>query len=271
MEVVYQKEAQEFQNSKFCSVYEYFMEDKEINGALVKLKGRYPDEGYAMNLRCRELVYVIEGSGKLVTNDKEIVLVAGDLILILPNEKYFWEGTMKLFVSATPPWTIDQYVRIKCENKQMITQNYPEPIVGALIINDENEILLVKQDKWQGLYCIPGGHVELKETVEEAIKREVREEVGLEVKINRLLGIQDNINSEYFHKKGKHFIFLDYLCSCKDREVKIDLREIQSFVWVDPEKALTLNLHPGTRCTIERFIKEHMRDYPRFVSVHDKK
>lgn len=53
-------------------------------------------------------------------------------------------------------------------------QKYPEPIVGALIFNNKDEIFLMKSHKWEGKYVIPGGHIELGETIEEALKREVK-------------------------------------------------------------------------------------------------
>ena len=55
-----------------------------------------------------------------------------------------------------------------------MTQVYPEPTVGALIINNKKEILLVKSHKWlNNKYSVPGGHVEIGESFEEAIIREV--------------------------------------------------------------------------------------------------
>jgi nucleoside triphosphatase len=132
---------------------------------------------------------------------------------------------------------------------------YPEPIVGALIVNSKNNVLLIQQAKWNDLYCIPGGHVEWKETIENALKREVKEEVGLDITIERLLGVQDNINSEHFHKRGKHFIFLDYLCRAEKDTVILDGREIQTFIWEDPHTAVKLpNIHQATRFTIEKFL-----------------
>ncbi len=49
-------------------------------------------------------------------------------------------------------------------------QRYPEPTVGALIFNNEGKIFLMKSHKWKGKYVIPGGHVELGETIEKALK-----------------------------------------------------------------------------------------------------
>ncbi|MBI5346135.1 MAG: DUF861 domain-containing protein [Chlamydiae bacterium] len=112
MEVVHQEEAQEFQNSKACSAFEYCMEEKDISGAVVKLNGRYPDSGFVTNLECKEMAYVISGSGKVVVDGKEILLSTGDLVLIVPTEKYFWEGNMILFVPSAPTWTPKQHKQI---------------------------------------------------------------------------------------------------------------------------------------------------------------
>ena len=53
--------------------------------------------------------------------------------------------------------------------------------MGALVVNSNGEILLVKSYKWGSKYTVPGGHIELGERSEVAVRREVKEEVGLEV------------------------------------------------------------------------------------------
>ncbi|MFN2282064.1 MAG: NUDIX domain-containing protein, partial [Anaerolineales bacterium] len=58
-------------------------------------------------------------------------------------------------------------------------QRYPEPTVGALIFNENDQLLIVQTHKWHGNYTIPGGHVELGEHLLEALEREIREETGL--------------------------------------------------------------------------------------------
>ena len=112
MQIVQMADAQEFKNSQTCSVYEYFMEDRQINGAVVKLSGRYPETGCVLNLKCKELVYVIAGEGKVIVEGKETPLSEGDVVLISSNEKYFWDGNMTLFVSSFPAWTMEQYQKV---------------------------------------------------------------------------------------------------------------------------------------------------------------
>ncbi len=112
MEVVYKSDAVEFKNTKDCSVYEYSMKDCDINGAVVKISGRYPDNGCVKNLKCKEMAYVLKGKGTIVINEKRIFLAEGDLILIHPEENYFWEGELELFVPSTPAWNIDQHKKV---------------------------------------------------------------------------------------------------------------------------------------------------------------
>jgi nucleoside triphosphatase len=60
-------------------------------------------------------------------------------------------------------------------------QRFPEPTVGALIFNPEGKLLLVQTHKWKGKFTIPGGHVELGESLQTALEREIREETNLEL------------------------------------------------------------------------------------------
>lgn len=132
---------------------------------------------------------------------------------------------------------------------------YPEPTVGALVVDDVGKVLLVRSYKWRGLLSVPGGHIEVGETAEEAVRREVKEEVGLDVKPVKLLLMQQAIYPKNFTLR-RHFIFLDYLCVSDSSAVKIDNREIQSYIWIDPEEALKEDLEEYTRNLINRYLSE---------------
>lgn len=123
-------------------------------------------------------------------------------------------------------------------------------------MNDEGEVLLVRSPKWPGVdkYTMPGGHVEIGETIEEALKREIKEEVGLEVELVKFLTLQEAIFSKEFFKP-KHFIFLDYLCKSSTSDVKVDGKELQEHMWVNPKNALKLNIDSFTRKTIKKYLE----------------
>ncbi len=60
-------------------------------------------------------------------------------------------------------------------------QQQPEPTVGALIFNPQGKLFLVKSYKWGNKYTIPGGHIELGENIKQALKREIKEETGMDI------------------------------------------------------------------------------------------
>src|SRR5207245_3375703 len=105
-------------------------------------------------------------------------------------------------------------------SKASITQVFPEPTVGALIVNNEGKNLLARSRKWFDRYTLPGGHIEVGETMVDAVKREVKEEVGLDVDVVDMLLMQEVIFAPEFYKK-KHFIFIDFYCESKNEQVKL--------------------------------------------------
>ena len=136
----------------------------------------------------------------------------------------------------------------------MPEQKYPEPTAGALIFNREGKLLLVKSPKWFGKFVIPGGHIELGETAKDALKREINEEVGLDIEDIEFIQYQDAIYSSEFAKK-KHFLFLEFAAKCENDKVTIDNEEITEYRWADPREALRMDLASFTRRAVEACLK----------------
>ena len=134
-------------------------------------------------------------------------------------------------------------------------KQYPEVTVGALIVDENGEILLIRSHKWSNKYVVPGGHIEIGETIEETLKREVKEETNLDIEVGEFLGVQESIFDETFWKKERHFIFLDFVCRLKRKnEIKLNY-EAQEYIWIKPEKALEIDVEPYTKKAIERYIE----------------
>jgi len=111
---------------------------------------------------------------------------------------------------------------------------YPEPTVGALIFNDNDQLLIVKTHKWKGNYTIPGGHVEMGEYLKDALKREIQEETGLNLVKANYLCFQEFVFDDCFWEK-KHFIFFDFVCRVEDGLVQLN-DEAEDYAWVDIDK-----------------------------------
>lgn len=97
------------ENSPKCIAYEYLHNDKDINVAQIEIDGRYPDIGQVTNKKVKELIFVVEGNGRIVIDNKEDKITEGDAVLILPNQKYSIEGKLKLVISCTPAWSPEQH------------------------------------------------------------------------------------------------------------------------------------------------------------------
>lgn len=110
MKIVKLENAETGQNSDVCKTIEYSFQDKDIDLGIATITGRFPNSGYALNLVSKELVYVLEGSGTIHFENKEINYSKGDAILILPNEKYYYETEHSvLTLSCTPAWSKEQH------------------------------------------------------------------------------------------------------------------------------------------------------------------
>ncbi len=139
--------------------------------------------------------------------------------------------------------------------EKIVMKEYPKVVVGTLIVDNDGNVLIVKSYKWKDKYSIPGGHVEFGESIEDAVKREVKEEVGLNIGLEKILFVLEAINSKEYHKKGKHFIFLECVCRHKSGQIRLDNREMQDAMWINPRKALNLKLTSHTR----KFILEYLK------------
>lgn len=110
MKLVRNSERKEFRNGKYCTAYEYALGNKEIDGAVIVFTGRYPERGMVTNQKCKELFYVIKGSGKLVTGSNEVSFSDGDLLFVEAGENYCWEAQATVFTSSNPAWYPEQHI-----------------------------------------------------------------------------------------------------------------------------------------------------------------
>lgn len=137
----------------------------------------------------------------------------------------------------------------------MVKRLYPnQPVVGvgAIIVYD-GKILLEKRkgEPGKGKWSVPGGIVELGETVEEAVIREVKEETGLDVAEPELIDVVDNIVRDEKGEIKWHFVILDFFVKVKGGELRAadDAEEIR---WVPLSEAEKYDLTKTFRSFLQR-------------------
>lgn len=113
MKIIRKSDAVDFKNSEICFGKEYPWDDNDMNGAVIEVRGRYPDKGRVVNEISKELVYVLEGSGKLVLEDKTTEFDKADMLLINPNEKYYWDGNCVILTVCTPAFDPGQHIEVE--------------------------------------------------------------------------------------------------------------------------------------------------------------
>ena len=131
-------------------------------------------------------------------------------------------------------------------------RDYPDrPIVGVgAVIVESGRALVVRRgtEPLKGQWSIPGGVVELGETLREAAAREAREETGLEVEPGEVLEIVDRIMRDSERKVQYHYVLVDFLCRRVSGEARagadasdlrwVTLQELNGFPIADSAAAV---------------------------------
>lgn len=116
--------------------------------------------------------------------------------------------------------------------------------VDAIITNEKGQILLIKRSDnsrtFPNTYGLVGGWMEWNETVQDAVKREVKEEIGVEIEIIKFLG-------KYFDKLGRHptktSIALPHLCKITSgTPTPNQPEEVKEVKWLSPSEIKNIDL-----------------------------
>jgi 8-oxo-dGTP diphosphatase len=121
----------------------------------------------------------------------------------------------------------------------------PLPSVGAVVFNGD-QVLLVRrgQEPSRGKWSIPGGVMELGETVREAARREVMEECGVEIEAGDVIEVRDAIVRDKAGRIQFHYVLVDVIARYVSGELRVG-SDVEDARWVSKEDIVGFNLTPG--------------------------
>ncbi|MDP6778406.1 MAG: NUDIX hydrolase [Candidatus Latescibacteria bacterium] len=133
----------------------------------------------------------------------------------------------------------------------------PVPSVHTAVFRGDR-VLLVKRanEPSKGLWSVPGGCIELGETLEEAAGRELREETGIECRMGGILDVVDSIVPDSQGRIRYHFVVVH----CWGRYAggdAIAASDASDVLWASAEDLQDLDMRPSVKAMLERAFSEH--------------
>jgi len=126
---------------------------------------------------------------------------------------------------------------------ETVKREYPDrPIVGVGgVVVQNGRVVLVRRAKAprKGEWSIPGGMLELGETLRDGVAREIEEETGLKVKSEEVLDVFDSIVIDADGKTQYHYVLVDYLCSVAEGELRA-ASDVSEARWATLQEVLSL-------------------------------
>ena len=135
--------------------------------------------------------------------------------------------------------------------------NQPIPGVAAVTVHDGNVLLAMRGKAPSfGKWGIPGGVVEVGETLHEAVRREVFEETSVTVEPVKLIAVFDSINRDDNGRVHYHYILFEYLCRYVSGEVQAS-SDAPDARWVSFEDLDSLDVMSSTRRFIDKVLRKN--------------
>lgn len=136
----------------------------------------------------------------------------------------------------------------------------PLLMCGASTIVVQNERILLQKRTDNGCWCYHGGSLELGEYLEEAARRELHEETGLQAKTMKLYGVFSGPDQHHVYPNGDEVYVVDtvYICDAFEGELRADPVEVEELRWF-PYEEVPENLSPPVKRIIQQFVEEQLK------------
>jgi len=136
-----------------------------------------------------------------------------------------------------------------------VRREYPErPLVGVggVVIRDGRTLLVRRGSApLEGEWSVPGGMLELGETIVEGVQRELLEETAIEVRVLDLIEVFERVTRDEAGKLKYHFVILDYLCEAVRGEAQAG-SDVTAVAWARESELSKYSLTPTATRVIQK-------------------
>jgi len=192
-----------------------------------------------------------EWRGREATADGDVATSAGY------DEFWIEDGLIRRQRGVLHPLSFQTEEEVAPVNATRPSRQYPgQPIVGVgAVIMQDGKVVLVKRrfEPLAGQWSLPGGRLELGETLEAGLAREMLEETGLDIEVGPVVDVFDRILLDPERKVRYHYVLIDYLCRPIGGSLKHG-SDVAAAELVDPGDLDRFRLTPKATSVIEKAV-----------------
>ena len=139
-----------------------------------------------------------------------------------------------------------------------MAREYPEhPVVGvgAVIVRDQKALIIKRaHEPRKGEWSLPGGLLELGESLQDAVRREIKEETTLDVTVGPIIETFDRVHRDAHGRIRYHFVIVDFVC-WPDSGEAIPASDAEGVAWVRITEIDDYKVNAHAKAVIEKGLK----------------
>jgi 8-oxo-dGTP diphosphatase len=143
-----------------------------------------------------------------------------------------------------------------------LAREYPDhPVVGvgAVVVRDGKALIIKRaHEPRKGEWSLPGGLLELGESLQEAVRREIQEETGLDIDVGPIIETFDRVHRDELGKIRYHFVIVDFVCWSRSGEA-VPSSDADGVAWVAAGEIDAYGVNAHAKAVILRGLNYHQQ------------
>lgn len=133
--------------------------------------------------------------------------------------------------------------------------SHPVVGVGAVIVRDGKALIVRRaHEPRKGEWSLPGGLLELGESLIDAVRREIKEETSLDVEVGPVIETFDRVHRDDAGRIRYHFVIVDYVCWPMGGEASAG-SDAQAVAWVSEDEIAAYHVNPHAAAVLAKGLK----------------